>query len=104
MRCCRRPAREHVRLFRQRDWKLAEIAKECGREPIKIEVEWGKAFRAPMLEEALQKNPDVECVFMTHSETSTGVLNPLFELAAGTRARGNVMLCVDAVSSLSTSR
>ena len=49
-----------------------EIAKECGREPIKIEVEWGKALKAPMLAEALEKNPDVECVFLTHSETSTG--------------------------------
>src|ERR1700746_1353079 len=36
-----------------------ETAKAGGREPIKIEVEWGKALRAPMLEEALQKNPDV---------------------------------------------
>jgi aspartate aminotransferase-like enzyme len=79
-----------------------EIAKDCGREPIKIEVEWGKALRAPMLEEALQKNPDVECVFITHSETSTGVLNPLFELAAVVRQRPKLLLCVDAVSSLST--
>ncbi len=79
-----------------------EIAKECGREPVKIEVEWGKAFRAPMLEEALQKNPDVETVFLTHSETSTGVLNPLFELAAVVRQRPKLLLCVDAVSSLST--
>ncbi len=79
-----------------------EIAKECGREPMKIEVEWGKAFRAAQLEEALQKNPGVECVFMTHSETSTGVLNPLFELAAVVRSKPNLLLCVDAVSSLST--
>lgn len=79
-----------------------EIAKECGREPIKIEVEWGKAFRAPMLQEALAKNPDVECVFVTHSETSTGVLNPLFELAAVVRQYPKLLLCVDAVSSLST--
>jgi aspartate aminotransferase-like enzyme len=79
-----------------------EIAKECGREPIKIEVEWGKAFKAPMLDEALRANPDVECVFLTHSETSTGVLNPLFELAAVVRGRPNLLLCVDAVSSLST--
>lgn len=79
-----------------------EIARECGREPIKIEVEWGKAFKAPMLEEALQKNPDVECVFITHSETSTGVLNPLFELCAVVRQRPNLLVCVDAVSSLST--
>ncbi|HZU96323.1 MAG TPA: alanine--glyoxylate aminotransferase family protein [Planctomycetota bacterium] len=79
-----------------------EIAKECGREPIKIEVEWGKAFRAPMLAEALDKNPEVECVFITHSETSTGVLNPLFELAAVVRSKPNLLLCVDAVSSLST--
>jgi aspartate aminotransferase-like enzyme len=79
-----------------------EIAKECGREPIKIEVEWGKAFRAQMLDEALRQNPDVECVFLTHSETSTGVLNPLFELAGVVRSRPNLLLCVDAVSSLST--
>ncbi len=79
-----------------------EIAKECGREPVKIEVEWGKAFRAPMLDEALRNDPEIECVFVTHSETSTGVLNPLFELAAVVRQRPKLLLCVDAVSSLST--
>jgi aspartate aminotransferase-like enzyme len=79
-----------------------EIAKECGREPIKIEVEWGKAIKPDMVQAALDANPDVEVVFLTHSETSTGVLNPLFEIAAVVRQKPDVLLCVDAVSSLST--
>ncbi len=79
-----------------------EIAKECGRDPVKIEVPWGKAIKAPDVAAALDAHPDVEVVFLTHSETSTGVLSPLFEIAHVVRARPDVLLCVDAVSSLST--
>lgn len=78
-----------------------EIAKECGREPVKVEVPWGKAVKAPEVQAALDQHQDVEAVFLTHSETSTGVLCPLFEIAAAVRQRG-VLLCVDAVSSLGT--
>src|SRR5438045_2037014 len=55
-----------------------------------------------MLAEALKKHPDTEYVFITHSETSTSVLNPLFELAGVVRQHPKLLLCVDAVSSLST--
>jgi aspartate aminotransferase-like enzyme len=79
-----------------------EIAKECGREPVKVEVEWGKANKPDQVAKALDEHKDAEVVFLTHSETSTGVLNPLFEIANEVRKRPGVLLCVDAVSSLST--
>jgi aspartate aminotransferase-like enzyme len=41
-----------------------------------------------------------DAVTVVHSETSTGVLNPIRDLAQVTRAAGDVVLLVDSVSSL----
>ncbi|HXG90371.1 MAG TPA: 2-aminoethylphosphonate--pyruvate transaminase [Vicinamibacterales bacterium] len=47
---------------------------------------------------ALDANPDVTHVAVVHCETTTGLVNPLTELADETRARGLTLL-VDAMSS-----
>ena len=51
-----------------------------------------------LLDAALDEHPEVRAVLLTHNETSTGVTNPLRELAAVAR-RHNVLVLVDAVSS-----
>jgi aspartate aminotransferase-like enzyme len=61
-------------------------------------VPWGKALTPALLRAALERNPDVKAVFLTHNETSTGVTNPLPELAAIVRDHG-ALVVVDAVSS-----
>jgi len=52
-----------------------------------------------MLEDALTRHPEVEAVALTHNETSTGLINPLKELAAAAKAHGKLVF-VDAVSSM----
>lgn len=49
------------------------------------------------LRAALEEHPDVKAVFLVHNETSTGVTNPLQELAAVVRDHG-ALVVVDAVS------
>ena len=53
------------------------------------------------LELQLKKNPDIEWVWGTHCETSTGVLNDL-EMYKEVCAHHRVKLCMDCISSIGT--
>lgn len=61
--------------------------------------EWGTRLTGPMLAEALAAHPGTKAVLLTHSETSTGVIHPVEELADVARDAG-VLVIVDVVSSL----
>src|SRR5581483_3571884 len=63
----------------------------------RLDVEWGRAVDPEALRRSLQdKGADV--VAMVHAETSTGVLNPVQQLAAIAREHGALTI-VDTVSS-----
>ncbi|HMB71516.1 MAG TPA: alanine--glyoxylate aminotransferase family protein [bacterium] len=79
--------------------RWVQIAQACGREHDVLETEWGRAVRPERLREALESGR-YDAVLLTHNETSTGVMNPLPELAAVVRDFPDVFLFVDAVSSL----
>jgi aspartate aminotransferase-like enzyme len=64
-----------------------------------LPYEWGQAARADDIRKALAAEPDIKAVTVTHNETSTGVTNPLEEIAAAVREADKLLL-VDAVSSL----
>jgi len=51
------------------------------------------------IEEALKKNPDIKVVFVTHTETSTGVVNPI-EAIGKIVVKTPAVLAVDSVSGL----
>ncbi len=76
-----------------------EIALRNGKEADVIEVEWGKAIKPEMVEDALEKG-SYEAVLVTHNETSTGVMNPLKEIGEVLKNYPDTLLLVDAVSSL----
>ncbi|MCA9751802.1 MAG: alanine--glyoxylate aminotransferase family protein [Gemmatimonadetes bacterium] len=76
-----------------------DICRACGREVDAMPVEWGHAVRPEALREKLASNR-YDAVLLTHNETSTGILNPLPELAAVVREFDDVFLFVDAVSSM----
>lgn len=66
----------------------------------KVEVPMGQAILPVMVEEALQKQP-YDLITLVHNETSTGVMNPVKEIAEVVhRASPDTMIAVDAVSSL----
>jgi aspartate aminotransferase-like enzyme len=79
--------------------RFAAIADTYGAEVIPLAYEWGQAARADDVREALREHPDVKAVLVTHNETSTGVTNPLEEIAAAVREADKLLL-VDAISSL----
>jgi alanine-glyoxylate transaminase/serine-glyoxylate transaminase/serine-pyruvate transaminase len=78
--------------------RLAHIIERYGARVRRIGVEWGRAVDPQRLKDELTRE-GADVVGMVHAETSTGVRNPVKELAAIARARG-AMTIVDAVTSL----
>jgi predicted phosphoserine aminotransferase len=78
-------------------WRTATLAN--GKQSVAVKADWGRAIR-PEQVEAVLKQHHVDAVALVHNETSTGVLNPLGEIAEVVRQYPEVLLMVDAVSSL----
>ena len=81
--------------------RLASIAETYGAEVVRYELEWGAAAAADEVARRLDADPSIKAVLVTHNETSTGVTNPLGEIAAVVRER-DPLLIVDGVSSVSS--
>lgn len=79
--------------------RFAKIAAANGLEVDRVEVPWGGHHTPEMAADALAKG-DYDAVTICHSETSTGVLNPVKEIAAAVHAAGDVVVLVDTVSAL----
>jgi serine---pyruvate transaminase len=77
--------------------RWVHIAGDHGVEPLHLAFEWGTRVDPDAVARALAENPEVEVVYTTHSETSTGVVN---DLRAIREAAGDRILVVDAVSAL----
>src|SRR5215211_26749 len=81
--------------------RFAKIAGVYGADVTKLDAEWGYAAAADEIRERLRGMPDVKAVLLTHNETSTGVMNPIAELAAAIRdERPEALILVDSVSGL----
>ena len=77
-----------------------EVAKTNGKQADRLEVEWGQPITAQIVAEAL-KRKEYDLITLVHNETSTGVQNPIQEIAALVRrASPNTLISLDAVSSL----
>ena len=79
--------------------RFFQIALACGREATKLEVALGAAHTPDMLADAL-RGGEYDAVTVVHSETSTGALNPIADLARVTHEAGDVVLLVDSVTGL----
>ena len=79
--------------------RFAAIAEAYGAQVTMLPYDWGQAARPEDVSAALKDESDIKAVLVTHNETSTGVTNPLEEIASVVRDAGKLLL-VDAVSSL----
>jgi predicted phosphoserine aminotransferase len=77
--------------------RFAQIARACGLEVDELSAPWGEAHDPQVVEEALER-AHFDAVTVVHSETSTGVLNPIEDLASVTSATDGTMLLVDSVT------
>ena len=85
--------------------RFAKVATRFGGDATKLDVEWGQAADPAAVSEALHSMASdgrpAKAVLLTHNETSTGVTNPLQELAAAARAAApEALILVDAISGL----
>lgn len=80
--------------------RFAEIAHSFGATVIPWSISFGQAADPVELSERVSAALPLTAVLLTHNETSTGVLNPLPELAAAIRAKSDALILVDGVSSV----
>lgn len=79
--------------------RFATIAGACGRSVDVMEVPWGEAHEPGAVAERLD-GARYDAVTVVHSETSTGVLQPLRELAGVVADADGPLLLVDSVTGL----
>ncbi len=80
--------------------RYADMAETLGAEVRRLEFEWGTAADPLAVRTALEGDPGVKAVLVTHNETSTGVTNDLEAISAVVKGEFNKLLLVDAISSL----
>ena len=79
--------------------RFADLAAAFGAEVVRYPLPWGEGADPKDLDDLLTSEPDIATVLVTHNETSTGVTNPMKELAEVVKRHGR-LLVVDGVSSI----
>ncbi len=77
--------------------RFARIAEACGFDVDVVEVPWG-AHHDPADVGRRLREEAYDAVTVVHSETSTGVLNPVRDIAAAARESGDALVLVDSVT------
>ena len=77
--------------------RLEALARSHELHVIPCDAPWGVPVRGEAVAAALDRHPEALGVLVVHGETSTGVLNPVEEIARAVKARRR-LLVVDAVS------
>ncbi|MEH2454240.1 pyridoxal-phosphate-dependent aminotransferase family protein [Nostoc sp.] len=82
--------------------RWVEIGQAYGLNVEEVKVEWGKPLVPEVFAEKLQADTQkqIKAVIITHSETSTGVLNDLETINRHVKEHGEALIIVDAVTSL----
>lgn len=82
--------------------RWAKVAKAYNLEVESITAEWGQPLDPEPFREKLEADTEkqIKAVIITHSETSTGVLNDLETINRYVKTHGEALIMVDAVTSL----
>ncbi len=79
--------------------RMVEMATRFQANVVPLRADWGQPFPEEMLENELRKHSKVKLVTAIHAETSTGVRQPMEEIARITKSH-DALLMVDTVTSL----
>jgi aspartate aminotransferase-like enzyme len=82
--------------------RWADLSAAFGLEVERITAQWGQPLDTEQFREKLVADTDkkIKAVIVTHSETSTGVLNDLETINRHVKEHGEALIIVDAVTSL----
>ncbi|WP_077306017.1 pyridoxal-phosphate-dependent aminotransferase family protein [Terribacillus halophilus] len=78
--------------------RFVKIAKAYQLLVHQLDVTWGEAAKPEDIKAVLQEHPEISSVFVTYCETSTGVLNPIKEIAEAVHEVSDALVIVDGVS------
>ncbi|MCW5839542.1 MAG: alanine--glyoxylate aminotransferase family protein, partial [Anaerolineales bacterium] len=79
-------------------WK--QVAESNGKQADVVSADWKEPITAARVKDALGQKK-YEAILVVHNETSTGLVNPVQEIAAVVKQTSpDTLICVDAVSSL----
>ncbi len=79
--------------------RMVDMAQRAGATVIRVDAPWGQPVNPDDVRKAVKENPDAKIVGIVHAETSTGLLQPLEEIA-GIAHENGIRIVVDAVTSL----
>ena len=80
--------------------RWGEICKAYGIEFIPIDVEWGRAAEPGRIQEILASDRSIRVVYIQATETSTGVVHPMKEIAEIVKKYDDAVLVVDAITGI----
>lgn len=82
--------------------RWAEVTDAYGLQTERVSAEWGKPLDPEAIRERLESDREkqIKAVIVTHSETSTGVINDLETINRHVKAHGEALIIVDTVTSL----
>lgn len=80
--------------------RFAQICETYELKVHRLDVEWGRAVTVEEVEEYVNTYPNARAVFLTHSETSTGVMHPVEAVAKRVKEQSEALVIVDGVSSI----
>ncbi len=82
--------------------RWVKVAKAYGLNVKVIEAEWGEPLNPEDFRKSLEAdiNKEIKAVILTHSETSTGVINDLEVISKYTKNHGKALIIADCVTSL----
>lgn len=79
--------------------RMVDVAERAGATVVRVDAPWGSPIEFEDVQKAVRKNPDAKMIGIVLAETSTGVLQPLDEIAALAHESG-MRIVVDAVTAL----
>ena len=82
--------------------RWVKVAEEFGLDVIQINAEWGKPLDPERFKNILEndRNKEIKAVILTHSETSTGVINDLKTISKYIKNHKKALSIIDCVTSI----
>jgi len=80
--------------------RWGELSRMYGANAVEILVDWGEAVTADQVREALKEHPEAKAIFVTHSETSTGVAIDVEKIARVVHENSEAVIVVDGISAV----
>jgi len=80
--------------------RWGKMMKVYGMNVVDVSVEWGSAINEEQLVAVLKEHPDAACVWLVHSETSTGTYTDIRTMARLIRDNSNALVCIDGITSI----